>query len=487
LVFDGQNPLFYVNGVEQPGLDQVKMNAVNTRDSTVRLNARPLGSEFGAKGLIDDVRVYRRALSTAEIEGLYGRPLDQVVTPPGTPPNAEMSSDDFCDGANKFAVEFVMVGNPGNAGFSHPDLPWEYSGVNGSVPYTFRIGAFEVSAEQVARAKRADRTGLLKFVSAGPWRGPQPVADAQWYEAAIFANWMNVSKGHKPAYRIIRNKSSFEPAVWPLEDSWTLGETNRLRHKDAVYFIPNENEWFKAAYHDNTGTNGEYYSYATGGDKWTTGVDPYLPGNPPTAVIASTLPQTAVFENWLTEVFPSQPAPIHFSGGHSSYGTRGQNGNVWEWCENANLDVREGFVDNPNHWGVLRGGSYQSDAVWLTLATDFDGVTRYDEVGTNGATVGFRVASAAAKPQTVNFNMPSQLQVGRTHVLKATASSGLPVLFAIVGGDPKVASLVKTKSGRNPVWALKILREGIVSVAAMQGGNAAWLPAEASMVFTAAR
>lgn len=37
-----------------------------------------------------------------------------------------------------------------------------------------------------------------------------------------------------------------------------------MRHKDAYYFLPSEDEWNKAAYHQNDGVTANYWDYATG-------------------------------------------------------------------------------------------------------------------------------------------------------------------------------------------------------------------------------
>jgi hypothetical protein len=56
--------------------------------------------------------------------------------------------DTFGSGANTFHIEFVTIGNPGNAAddvSANPDFA-------GSVSYTYRIGKFEVSRDMVDKA-----------------------------------------------------------------------------------------------------------------------------------------------------------------------------------------------------------------------------------------------------------------------------------------------------------------------------------------------
>jgi hypothetical protein len=51
--------------------------------------------------------------------------------------------DTFGSGANTFDIEFVTIGNPGNPGDSTV-----YPNSAGSVPYTYRIGKYEISEDQ---------------------------------------------------------------------------------------------------------------------------------------------------------------------------------------------------------------------------------------------------------------------------------------------------------------------------------------------------
>jgi len=50
------------------------------------------------------------------------------------------------------------------------------------------------------------------------------------------------------------------------------GGENLYRHKDAYYFLPSENEWSKAAYHQNDGVTANYRDYATGNNTIPTAV-----------------------------------------------------------------------------------------------------------------------------------------------------------------------------------------------------------------------
>jgi formylglycine-generating enzyme required for sulfatase activity len=162
----------------------------------------------------------------------------------------------------------------------------------------------------------------------------RPATGVSWYEAAALVNWLNTSTGHQPAY----NLSGASLSLWPSADAWQAGGENRYRHKEAYYFLPGEQEWYKAAYSSPGGT---YFNYPTGSD------------GTPTAVAGGIGAGTAVYG----QPFDQGPADIGNAGGLSPYGTMGQGGNVWEWMESAydsgndsgseDRGVRGGFWNNP--------------------------------------------------------------------------------------------------------------------------------------------
>jgi hypothetical protein len=41
--------------------------------------------------------------------------------------------------------------------------------------------------------------------------------------------------------------------LWSSAQAWQVGGQNLYRHKDAYYFLPSEDEWYKAAFHKNDG------------------------------------------------------------------------------------------------------------------------------------------------------------------------------------------------------------------------------------------
>ena len=101
-------------------------------------------------------------------------------------------ADTFGSGANTFDIEFVAIGDPGNAADTtgNPNPA-------GSVPYAFRMGKFEISEQMIDKANDEGSLGITKDT-----RGPdKPATRVSWNEAARFVNWLNMSSGSSPAYK----------------------------------------------------------------------------------------------------------------------------------------------------------------------------------------------------------------------------------------------------------------------------------------------
>ena len=279
-------------------------------------------------------------------------------------------ADTFGTTGNEFTIDFVGIGNAGNG----DDLGAGgglYSSPYGGVGYDYRMGTYEISQDQI---EKATSSGLL-HVLAGQHTGAEPAADMFWYEAAAFVNWLNTSTGHQAAYNMNFNAGSWTMTLWSSGDAWQLDGENLYRHKDAYYFLPSEDEWYKAAYHQNDGVTANYWDYATGSNTI-----------PTQELTGGTTPGSAVY-NGPGGGSPADPADVNLAGGLSPYGTMGQNGNVWEWQESA--------VNAPNDSSTesraFRGGS------WLRTEDILRSSNRAGAIpgaGSSFGDVGFRVASA---------------------------------------------------------------------------------------------
>ena len=261
-------------------------------------------------------------------------------------------ADTFGTSGNEFTIDFVDIGNTGNAADTTS---------YGAVPYEYRAGVNEISQNDIAKATASG----MANVTAGPWTGNQPAATISWYEAAAFVNFLNTNSAKTAAYDLAWDGSAWSMNLWSSGQAWTAGGTNLYRNKDAFYFLPSENEWYKAAYYNAAGTN--YFLYPTGSD------------TAPTAVASGTNASSAVYNG-----VASVPAIVGSAGGLSPYATMGQGGNVWEWNESA----FDGSNSSSSENRAIRGGSWGSSENNLRSSGRVN-----DDPAFEFFFIGFRVAS----------------------------------------------------------------------------------------------
>src|SRR3990172_2199543 len=165
------------------------------------------------------------------------------------------AADTFGSGANTFDIEFVTIGNPGNAadttGRPNPA---------GKVDYAYRMGKFEISEQMIDKANALGGLGITKSAN-GP---DKPATFVTWNEAARFVNWLNTSSGSTPAYKFAIQPGEVGYSTSPNIELWTIGDAgynpnNLYRNSLARYFLPSVHEWYKSAYNDPT--SGVYYNY----------------------------------------------------------------------------------------------------------------------------------------------------------------------------------------------------------------------------------
>jgi len=295
-------------------------------------------------------------MKTVTALAAFGLALGMMAT--GT-----VRADTFGSGNNTFTIDFQTVGNAGNANDAGAG-GGNYSSSYGGVAYDFRMGTYEISQDMITKATNLG----LANVTAGAHAGNKPAAEISWYEAAAFVNWLNLQVGAHVAYDLTFGGGWFMTLWGPGEQASTgvASGTNPYRHKDAFYVLPSEDEWYKSAYHQNTGVNADYWDYATASNTI------------PTAVGNGTAAGTAVYDDQIG------PADITEAGGLSSYGTMGQNGNVWEWSESAYTAPNDSWFEDR----ALRGGQWIGGESFLRSSHRTD----LDPFGEQ-TVVGFRVAS----------------------------------------------------------------------------------------------
>jgi formylglycine-generating enzyme required for sulfatase activity len=99
----------------------------------------------------------------------------------------------------------------------------------------------------------------------------KPVNVVSWFDAARYCNWLHNGRGN----------GSTETGAYTLNGA-TSGNAV-AKNPGALYWIPTENEWYKAAYHKSGGRNTGYWAYATQSNAAPTAVTADATGNGPVA------------------------------------------------------------------------------------------------------------------------------------------------------------------------------------------------------------
>jgi formylglycine-generating enzyme required for sulfatase activity len=274
----------------------------------------------------------------------------------------------FGSGANTFNMEFVTIGNPGNAA----DTTGAPNSA-GAVGYTYGIGKFEVSEDMIEKYNALNPGLQISKDTRGP---NKPATGVSWNEAARFVNWLNTSTGNQAAYKFTTSGVNDNIALWQDGDAG-YDVNNKYRNSLAKYFLPSYNEWYKAAYFkpdSPTSTTGTYYDFATGSD------------TAPTPVASG----TGIGANGNNEAVyngQSGPADVTQAGGLSPYGVMGLGGNVFEWEESSfNRANRSGSSSRG-----FRGGNWSDGSSFLSSSSRLstDPSDEFNDLG-------FRVASLSS-------------------------------------------------------------------------------------------
>jgi len=294
--------------------------------------------------------------------------------------------------ANAEIIEWVTVGDPGNTADTDPSgfgavatsfriMKYEFTNQlyteflnsvdqNGTNPYSVyntnmgsnARGGISFTSGNASGSKYATKSNM----------GDKPVNYVSWFDAARVSNWlMNGAT----------NSSSTETGAYTLVSGQTSGTAPAV-NPGATFYIPTEDQWYKAAYYKGGGTNAGYWDNATQSN------------TAPTAVTAGetgigSAGSTGNFANydraadWNSQ--NGNVTTVGTNGGPSFYGAFDMSGNLFE------------INDLTGAAGSTRGAR---GVGWPgTSVSSSDSL--YGDPSFEGNSIGFRLASPVSGPSGV--------------------------------------------------------------------------------------
>jgi formylglycine-generating enzyme required for sulfatase activity len=300
--------------------------------------------------------------------------------------------------ASAEAIQWVTVGDPNNAADTTN---------RGAVSDSFQIMKYEFTNQQYTNFLNSvdagginpnsvynvdmgnDIRGGISFTSGAASgskyavksnMGDKPVNYVSWFDAARVANWYQNGA---------TSLSNTEDGAYTLVGGQTTG-TAPARNNNATFYIPTQDQWYKAAYYKGGSTSAGYWDYATRSDTF------------PTAVTADTTGigsagSTGNFANYHDDANwndrGGNVTTVGTNGVSSAYGAFDMNGNITEWNDLTGLVAGSDRGVRGGYWGSFSEFSLRSSFNQEIAASDESDV------------YGFRLASPVAVPEPSTYAM----------------------------------------------------------------------------------
>ena len=311
----------------------------------------------------------------------------------------------------KVVISFVPVMDANNPADPTTQL--------GSVATNFQIGKYDVTAAQYARflnavasksdpyklyndkmssdvnvasiSRQTNADGSFTY-STKPNTDQFPIVHVTWFTASRFCNWMhnNQPVGDEGATTTETGAYTLNGATNDVNGTATIAKSDYCALNDgAKFFLPTENQWYKAAYYNTIKKGTNYYNYPTSDAKFDA-----APGNSTKSIpnqanyfITTNIDDSKTWPWYWNYQYSNGGKPPfltlvgEFMYSPGPYGTFDMGGNVFQWTSNPGVTGSR----------VIRGGSWKhqlnDELNRKTCVTANPGIA-YDFVG-------FRLAAPA--------------------------------------------------------------------------------------------
>jgi len=296
--------------------------------------------------------------------------------------------------AGAVSIDMVTVGNAGNANDTG-------GGLIGAVAYDYQIGKYDVTIGQYTSFLNAvaktdtyslynssmgtdlNIAGISQTGGSGSYTysvlgsANRPITFVSWWDSARFSNWMANGQPTGAQTSTTTENGAYNVNGAISGNAVAKNAINPNTSAAPTFYVPTENEWYKAAYYSptlNSGSGG-YYAYAMQSNT--------APGN-----FVGSAANQANYDNGVYSVTQSGSYDSNqnyltdvgaFSGSGSFYDTFDQSGDVYQWND---LDGAAGSSRGQ------RGGEWYGLAFHVSSSASYsdDPSEEYDSVG-------FRLAS----------------------------------------------------------------------------------------------
>jgi formylglycine-generating enzyme required for sulfatase activity len=294
--------------------------------------------------------------------------------------------------------DWVTVGDPGNTADTNP------AGY-GAVADSFQIMKFEFTNQQYtdflnsvdptgtnpnsvysASMGSNARGGITNTGTTNGSRyavksnmGDKPVNYVSWFDAARVSNWL---------FNGATGTSSMETGAYTLNNA-TSGNAPAV-NSGATFYVPTEDQWYKAAYYKGGSTNAGYWDYATQNDTAPTTVTADATTGIGSAGNAGNFANFNSGAVWNSQ--NGNVTTVGTNGGASAYGAFDMSGNVQEWND---------FTGTAGSSRGLRGGGWNDRD-----SRDLSSSIRSSSAPSSELNrLGFRLVSPVAVPEPSTYAM----------------------------------------------------------------------------------